>query len=90
MATAFNLEPWIQEQYDQVGVLTAFNREPWIREQYDQVGVLTAFSLEPWVREQYDLVGVLDGRFIGKKAFKKKLFPHFPSRTGEIRLLVNK
>jgi hypothetical protein len=50
----------------------------------------TALNLEAWIREQYEKVGVLNGNFIGKNAFKKKLFPHYPSRTEEIRKLVNK
>jgi hypothetical protein len=50
----------------------------------------TAFNLEAWIREQYYQVGVLNGKFIGKDAFKKKLFPNHPSRTEEIRQLVNK
>jgi hypothetical protein len=50
----------------------------------------TTSGLESWIREQYYQVGVLNGEFIGKNAFKEKLFPHYPSRTKEIRQLVNK
>ena len=50
----------------------------------------TAFNLEAWIREQYYQVGFLNGEFIGKKEFKKKLFPKNPSQVNEIRQLVNK
>jgi hypothetical protein len=50
----------------------------------------TTFNLEAWILEQYYQVGVLNGEFIGKKAFKKILFPKCPSQVKEIRQLVNK